>query len=434
MKKTLFFLAGILAIAACTKEQEPDSAEVLESVVDEGPVHELFVSISDLTDEDALLPDSELKAAISEVDGSFTWTAGDEIAVKNSDNTVYKFVATGSGKSTRFTYTGNMTGTPTSVVFPYTSDATTSLPISLTGPKACLAAEGIRMTGTISNNAVTLSYPYAFLKLSFGNVPAFASKLVFDGNVNDVTVSLSLSERGDVVAYIPVAPSTTSFTVSIEDDNNNVIYTKSTSGKTFAAGNLKKLKPLNVNGIVFTFNDSGNRVDEARFFKISEGTTVWSDYKYISLSELSTGGVKWCILPNDEGWEAVCLQMWKSGSYITATDYIFLDREFSFTIPSDNPGMKTRYRVYVWLSTSQRQYWDANPVQIKETQCSGSVFSGQRDMTEVICEGGSRFYYENSADHYGWGVTFVVFNKSNENWNKTSNSYYLNRDKWIDEL
>ncbi|MBR6002658.1 MAG: hypothetical protein IK045_07335, partial [Bacteroidales bacterium] len=194
MKKTLYFLAGILAIAACTKEQAPKGVEVPESIVDVAPVHELFVSIADLADEDASSPDLEPKAAISEADGSFSWTAGDEIAVKNSDNTVYKFVATGSGKSTRFTYTGAMTGTPQTVVFPYTADATTSIPATLTGPKACLAAEGIRMTGTISNNAVTLSYPYAFLKLSFGNVPAFASKLVFAGNVNDVTIALSLSE------------------------------------------------------------------------------------------------------------------------------------------------------------------------------------------------------------------------------------------------
>lgn len=424
MKKTLYFLAGILAIAACTKEQAPKGVEVPESIVDVAPVHELFVSIADLADEDASSPDLEPKAAISEADGSFSWTAGDEIAVKNSDNTVYKFVATGSGKSTRFTYTGAMTGTPQTVVFPYTADATTSIPATLTGPKACLAAEGIRMTGTISNNAVTLSYPYAFLKLSFGNVPAFASKLVFDGNVNDVTIALSLSERGEVVTYLPVDPSTTSFEVSIEDDNNNVIYTKSTSNKTFTAGNLKKLKTMYIPGIVFTFNDSLDKVDEARFFKSTGDATDWNENRYIALNSLSGGGVKWCILPDNLGWAMACLQMFKNNNYVNATDCIYLYRDFTFTIPSAG-GLVTNYRTYYYLNSSNsKTYWgNTTKVHIKVA----GTYKGEETMTKI---GDYLFCFENSEDNYGKSMSYRFHNGNG--WYFMGNddywTYTLNRE------
>ena len=260
------------------------------------------------------------------------------------------------------------------------------------------------MTGTISNNAVNLTYPNAFLKLTFGNVPAFANKLVFDGDVNDVTVSLSLSERGDVVAYIPVAPTTTSFTVSIEDDNNNVIYTKSTSNKAFAAGNLKKLKPLYVNGIVFTFNDSLNQVDEARFFKSTGDATEWGTKEYITLNLLSGGVVKWCILPDNLGWYMACLQMFKNGGYINSTDCIYLYRDFSFTIPSAG-GLVTNYRTYYYLdsSHSQTDWGNTTKVHIKVA----GDYAGEGTMTKI---GDYLFCYENSEDNYGKSMSYRFHN------------------------
>ena len=335
MKKYTYILAAALTFVACAKEENKIDEPIVEpstNIEVEEPaqeVHELFVSIEDIVDADT-------KAAISVLDGSFTWTTGDHIAVKTSTNDVYDFTATADGAAVRFTYTGSMNGTPVEVKYPYTADfSDTAIPTALASLTGALGASAIRLAGTITDNSVTLTHQHAFMKVSFTNVPMFANAVVFDGNVNDVTVSgISLGSRGEVTAYIPVDASTTSYTVYVKDDNDNTILSKSTTkAKTFTAGTIKNMKPVDVDGHVFVFNDN-NKVNQARFFA-TDGTTIdYGTNSYITLNVLSDGNTKWCILPTSNSWtetgDPVCLQVFKGDDYVSATDAIWLYRDFTF--------------------------------------------------------------------------------------------------------
>jgi len=346
MKKYIYILAAVAALASCAKEASINDDLAATNGSD---IHELFVSIPDLVDADT-------KAAISSTDGTFTWTAGDAIAVKTTTGDVYQFTAeTGGSQSARFTYTGTMNGTPADVKYPYTADfSDTALPTEIASLTGALGADAIRMSGTISDNAVTLSHQNALLKVTFTNVPTFANKVVFDGDVNDVTVSgISLGSRGTVVAYIPVDASTTTFTVSVQDDNSHYIATKSTtSAKSFTAGTIKNMKPVDVDGHIFVFNDD-DKVDEARFFATDGSTINYGTYSYLTLNVLSDGTTKWCILPTSNSWsetgDPVCLQVWKNDAYVSSSECVYLYRDFTFD--TSGASLKTNYRVYPKSST-----------------------------------------------------------------------------------
>ena len=278
------------------------------------------------------------------------------------------------------------------------------------------------MRGTISNNAVTLSYVGAFLKLRFTNAPTFASKIVFDGDVSDVTVSgISLSERGEIVAYLPVDADNKAYTVSLTDDNDNVILTRSTTGKEFTAGTLKKMKPLDIPGTVFIFNDE-HGVDEARFFKHTDQDNIdWNTNEYIQLNNLGSGTQKWCILSGVD-WFMACLQMWANGSHVTATDGIFLYRDFTFTIPSEG-GLKTNYRTYFYLnsSNSQNNWGSTTKVHMK---INGN-YVGEQTMLKI---GDYLFCLENDPANYGRQMSYQFHNGNNwysgDYWTYTLNREY----------
>lgn len=430
MKKYIYILAAVAALASCAKEASINDDLAATNGSD---IHELFVSIPDLVDADT-------KAAISSTDGTFTWTAGDAIAVKTTTGDVYQFTAeTGGSQSARFTYTGTMNGTPAEVKYPYTADfSDTALPTEIASLTGALGADAIRMSGTISDNAVTLSHQNALLKVTFTNVPTFANKVVFDGDVNDVTVSgISLGSRGTVVAYIPVDASTTTFTVSVQDNNSHNIATKSTtSAKSFTAGTIKNMKPVDVDGHIFVFNDN-DKVDEARFFATDGSTIDWETKSFLTLNVLSDGTTKWCILPTlswSKTGDPVCLQVFKNGTYVSASDAVWLYRDFTFD--TTESSLKTTYRIYVYMSDSQWTIW--------QTQGSGTsvvkfvTWDGlSTPDTNAIQErnadnNGYIFYYEFATSVYGTKtVKYRFYNECNAGWeSKNESGVTINRDIW----
>ncbi len=253
MKKIYIVLFGIITLLSCSKEINTPETIQGDNTIDNPVTYELFATISDVT-----------KAEIDESTGAFTWDtwdvgdSGDEIAVKTNTGKVYKFKAAEINEKgvARFVYTGTaaIDGTPTSAVYPYTEDATCSLPTALNGLTAALG-DGIRLTGKIAEGkSITFSHANALLKVNFNYVPTKAKKISFDGNVNDVVVSgISLTSLGSVSAYIPVDTTTTSFTVSILDSSDNLIFEKkSSTGKSFTAGTLKTLKSVDLPTDVYT--------------------------------------------------------------------------------------------------------------------------------------------------------------------------------------
>lgn len=432
MKKYIYIFAALAAIVSCAKENTVNEEETLNTD-SKSDVHELFVTIADLADADT-------KAEIAVADGSFTWTVGDAIAVKTTTNDIYKFTAeTGGTASARFTYTGEMNGTPAYVKYPYTADfSDTDLPTSISGLTAALTADNIRMEGTISDNTVTLSHQNALLKVTFTNVPTFADHLVFDGDVNDVTISgISLGSRGTVTAFIPVDASTTTFTVRVEDDKNNPIVSKATTSKTFTAGTLKKMSSVDVEGWVFTFDDANNYADQAKFFSSSGWSSSEPDYskeKDLTLNTLSDGTTKWCILEANGSWIQsgyfVCLQIFKDSSFQTVTKGLCLKRDFDFTIKSDK-GIVTDYRIYFYLNSSNSQTYWGSTASVHLTK--DNVYDKAYSMTQLETY---LFYYGHETSDYGKKIKYQFQNGSDwyepKGYGVTSSEVTLDREFWYD--
>ncbi len=359
MKKYLSIIAVALFAFACAKETpltespagktaNPEEVTNKEQKDQEDPsqtVHELFVSI-------ASVEDPETKAAISNTDGAFTWTAGDDIAVVSGKN-VYRFTAEDGGSdAVRFTYTGEITGTPTDIYYPYDEDSSskylTAPPTSVSGLEGALSGTNLRLHGTIVGSSATLSHTIALLKVTFTNVPTFANSISFDGNVNDVTIT-DIGDASTISAYIPVNASTTSFTVSLLDANSNAIISKSTSGKSFTAGTLKKMKSLPA-GWTFTFTGGSGKVDNIKLFVTDGNTISWNDEKTreFGLSPTTSGSNVSFFLPANNkvvtSGRAVCLEAYLSSTKLSTSECLYLYRDFTFDF--SGKSLKTDYRIY----------------------------------------------------------------------------------------
>lgn len=374
MKRSLYIFAAVIAAMACAKETPnkqstlppKDEAENVEEVKEkDAPLHELFVAIGDVTDADAPAAQASVstKAAVSDVDGAFTWSEGDKVLVTTSTSDTYEFIAQEDGKSARFTYSGDMNGTPTTVTYP--SDGTIALPTSITSLTGALSGDYLRMTGTVTENAATLSHRNALLKVTFTNVPDFASKVVFEGKnsedsaTNTVTVSgISISEgtKGEVTAYLPVDPTTTQFTIMLEDSNSNVILQKSTSGKSFTAGTLKKMKALAVGPVIRikdetswgtkavyiwnTSNTSKNGFFATGYDYPYRFNTLAADDHYIIMGSELASNLNWTAATKI----GIKFQT-NDNAHSTETPGVYLMRDVTFNVPSEL-GMKTEYRIY----------------------------------------------------------------------------------------
>ena len=447
MKKIVLIVAtmALTLVSSCNKELNTDITTPSNS-----ETHELFVSLPKLMD-------AETKATIAEANGGFSWTAGDFIAVKTSTNDVYKFTAAGSGNSVRFTYTGEMNGAPTTVVYPYTDDAkVAALPTEITGLTGALGEDGIRLSGTVSDNAVSMDYENAFLKVSFSNVPTFASSIVFDGNINDVTIDFTpLASKGEIVAYIPVASTTTEYSVALKDNSTdkNIIIERSTSGKTFTNGVLKKMKSINVGYIVSITDNSGwtgasaipalyvQKEDESDNFLAHNNNA----YPY-KLNKLNDGTLYIALPYTQKDWcikgKNIKLKFQTEpydGGHTSQTDCFAVYRDIDITIPSGG-GMKAAYRFYVYMSDSQWASWitqGSGTEVVKFTTWDGISTDATNCVKERNADdNGYIFYYEMTSAQYGLAsVKYRFFNENNAGWeSKDETGVTLNKDIWANAL
>ena len=440
MKKYIYVFAALAAIVSCAKENTVNEEETLKTD-SKNDVHELFVTIADLTDADT-------KAEIAVADGSFTWTVGDAIAVKTTTNDIYEFTAeTGGTASARFTYTGEMNGTPAYVKYPYTADfSDTDLPTSISGLTAALTADNIRMEGTISDNAVTLSHQNALLKVTFTNVPTFASKVKFEslatGYEQSVLVSgISLGSKGTVEAYIPVKPGNYQFSVYLVDSADNYMFGRTTT-KTFTQGVLKRMASTEL-GHVLTIDPNGWQdknqqvyiwqVDDTdnyySFRTYSEGgrypyqLNILNDHAYYVILESAKH------LDKDENeWLSegiglgVSFQMTNSGNK-TETACYYLYRDITLTPQTlGTGGLKANYRTYWDNSTANYSPVKAYVWGSVKEPSEATTWSG----TQATSLSGNIYYYEWSSDSYNSSIGIIFNNGSGDQ--SANHEYALNRE------
>ena len=424
MKKIVIIITSmaLVLVSSCNKELSKE----IDQPANQGIAkQELMVSISDYIDV-------ETKATISS-EGAFSWDGDEEIAVIDNKGVTHKYTYDRlvDGKAC-FVTSDVYSDTPVSAVYPYTVDGSQSFPTTVDGPNGALDNASIRLTGTITDNAVTLSHTNALMKVSFDNAPTFASVIVFEGNGETVTVSnVNPSVRGTISAYIPVPADTYTFTISLKDDNGNTIVSKSKgTAKVFTAGYLHKMQAVSVDGWVFIFN-SASGADQLRVFKTDGTTIVYDDANlryYVTLNALSgSSNNKWGILPSNLSWTSkgspVCVQAFNNGSYVSATDCIYLYRDFVFDFSSSS--MKTTYRSYFKVNNSS---WASDAsANIKDG------YNEPKDFTAMTAVSGETkfWYYEWPASYYGYGMHIIMQNASNTAWLEPSSgdwSYTLNRD------
>ena len=398
MKKYTCIFAAALAFAACTKEANQIDEPIAEPANSE--VHELFVSLPEITDD-------ETKASINVADGKFSWAAGDQIAVVTSTSDVYAFTASADGASVRFTYTGEMNGTPETIKYPYKSDGTsTDLPTSISGLTGALESDNIRLTGTVTSNSATLSYENAFLKVTFTNVPTFASKISFSsvdsGYEQNITVSgITLADKGSVVAYFPVKAGSYSFTVSLIDSEDHTMFSQATtSAKTLVAGSLKKLASLPM-GTLIMMSNSGSSYGGFSKMKVYNWWDGGSHNLTDPLTQITISGTKYgyYFLPASlaVGKEVNIKVENGDDSGNNTQTVVYNLRDITFTIKASNAGIATNYRYYFnntggW-SQVNAYIWDEY-----NTAKNGTWPGGI--LTNIASNGW--YYYEFDENEYGY--------------------------------
>lgn len=366
MKKSLYILAAFAALVACNKELDiQNQVNPEEQVNNESNVHELFASFPELVDD-------ETKAVINNGNGTFAWEENDAIAVVTDGGNVYKYETTGSGNAARFTYTGDISGTPTTIYFPWVEGysaadyASMSVPTSINGLTGALSGDAIRLTGTITQSegkyVSQLSYRNAFLRVTVKNVPAFAKYLGFDIGKDwghETTIEFTLSDKQDIVAYFPVVTNEDiQFAVSLLDDSGNYIYRKETSSaKSFTDGSLLTMKPMEV-GPILTFDNQSGWTPGTLYVggqnwdvNITSFNTSY-DYPYKMLSR--SDGVLYVVLPADIRKDIALSFTGTGQNQSTGTQCVYLYRDIDFEIP-DGGGLKTDYMVYPFKQNSSEK-------------------------------------------------------------------------------
>ncbi len=426
MKKVLFILVvATISLVSCNKELVKETTNPTN--INDGAVT-LFVSAPKLLDADT-------KASISESNGSFSWKAGDEIAVKNTNGDTYKFIAQGSGDNVFFSCSDGVSGTLSTVYYPYNTKGATALPTEISGLNGALAANAIRLSGTIDeNNSVSMNYSNAFLKLTFNNVPTFASAVQFyEEGGNSVKVTFDkLTEKGTITAYVPVNTGTINITAQLLDDSNNVIISKYGENKEFTAGTLKRMKALEVGKVItFTNNNSATwttpRVSiwngSNNFGFSSTAANESATYPWKLNSYPNVQNKYYIVLNSDISWISSVdnIGVWfGSGNDGCQTDCVYLYRDIDFTIPNGG-GMWTNYRIY-WNNSTMG--WTTIKAYVWDT--SGNKLNGAWPGTDATKYSDNIYYYQFDDDSYYGKTVYIIFNNGSA---QTGNiSVTLNKD------
>ena len=462
MKKYIYILTvAALAFASCSKNEidinnknnKPGSSK-----------YELMVRVDDMT-----------KANIAEATGAFTWqvgeTDGDEIAVKNSEGTVYKFRAVEIvDDCARFVYAGSdeVSGTLTDAVFPYNENCTSTLPTKLNGPAAALT-DGIRLAGAVSGNTVTFSHVGSLVKVQFSNVPGFASSVNFISTTpaQFITVNLDVVD-GAAYAYIPVAAGSYNFTIDIIDDADNVIFSKTTSSaQEFTAGSLKKMAAIALGRLItvdYQAEDWGGL--RLHLWGTAGESTYSFDYKTVKHDSgaeypwklnKNAAGLYYVVLNDDSKmynedesnssdsknvseFDFIGIGLGDSGSHWAGTGCVYLYRDLNFVVTGDNV-FKTDYRCYARLSASQWDYWKAKGTGTEKVKFRWAydslpaVSSSDVDCVEVTSYtgDGKLFYYEFSSNYYDYSnVYWGFYNEYDNAWERHWDYATINRDFLFD--
>lgn len=240
----LFAMAAVSV--ACSKEsssieQEEATATSVNEVV-------LFAEIPSMEDE--------TKAT---ADGSFTWAAGDKIAIPVSGGYV-DFVYNEAKGAFTYTVTDEVFVDGTAY-YPASSKPAGDYSVAFSSPDEARAAFKMEADYHVGDASITFTHKSALIDLNFSNVPSFATSVrVKEGESVVATVALS-SPSSDVEVKVPVTPNGNkkySFAIM---ENSNVIKevsktTSLTAGKYYTTPGIA-VKYVQVGVVYYIYEDWG---------------------------------------------------------------------------------------------------------------------------------------------------------------------------------
>lgn len=331
MKKIFTVLAFAAIFVGCAKETEsfykPVSGEAMFLRAD-------IPAMTDITKATA--------------DGSFSWAEDDEIAVPiDGGYAVFQYKTAQSA----FTYTpsGSETFVNGTVYYPASSRPSGSYSTTFASQDAARA--GFKMTAPYTAGASSLTFTHvsSLIKLSFNNVPSFATSVaVKEGDDVVATVALPSPAPSSVEVKVPVTPNGTK-TYSFELKEGANVLKGVTKTVSLTAGTYYTTPEITLNKyIVFTnSSDDGHKLGlMSRTWNSS--TDNW-DAKADWNGELSltnTGDLKYYILTEPyASAEAIQVELRKGEDKISETALVILDRNLTFDV-SENT-LKSKYRIYL---------------------------------------------------------------------------------------
>lgn len=208
MKKIFVLLATVTVMVACSKENSPIVEDQPTST--SGKEITLFAEIPSMED-----------ATKATADGSFSWAAGDKIAIPVSGGYV-DFEYNSSKGAFTYTVTDEVFVDGTAY-YPASSKPTGDYASDFSSPSDARAAFKMEADYHVGDASITFTHMSALIDLNFSNVPAFATSVrVKEGESVVATVALS-SPSSSVEVKVPVTPNGSkkySFAIM---ENSNVI-------------------------------------------------------------------------------------------------------------------------------------------------------------------------------------------------------------------
>lgn len=338
MKKTLFFIAAAIAFVACATKENPDP-QVIDNPSTTGKVT--------LT---ATMPQFASTKAGVDNEGNFTWTVGDEIAVKYGENYYTFECKNANGTFSLKDGQSEPSGDPTAAYYPleYRGTASNQEFASLDA-----AAKGFQMTASYDSGKLNFVHDNAMMVVTLTNVPYFTKYIT----VGEASVEVSYTEdQESLTVYIPVAPVTTAAKLSIAlkdaaSTPNSFISKTSANEVAIVASNLYNLPDLSINNYIVFTGSTNNTHALGLGVRKYDGTWVGS---WAEFTLFNNGTIKYYVLPDAyASAEAIQVELRQNDggeSYAKSTsEYILPVRDLIFDVSKNY--LEADYRIYPYGTT-----------------------------------------------------------------------------------
>ncbi len=403
MKKLFYTLLAATALMACAKEADFNNTRDNEVINENGLVSYTFHALfEDLT-----------KASINE-SGKFSWgDAGtDQIAVWDAAHSEYvTFTSTDNNGNFSCEAKPGASFKGQTAYYPASVVSTDEFVFPTTFASIDKAAKGFPMSGTVTDDGkIPFAHLGCLINITLNNVPSFTTKLILNYGTNkDITVFVTPS-AGVINAVVPIPAGTYVLTAKLEDDNNNVFYTKARASKAYAARNYYPINPIEFGPIVFVQKQNGKNYTPTKIhtWKLEGGDiTSWASRP--QLKELANGTLYY-LYDNQYRNLPVGIDITDDSGNKQETKRVFLDRDITLIAGNTTDKLIGTYRIYASTNTTYLQ---------GDVKVFARLWANSTEYTVSAPSPGSLMTYSSILSMWFWD-----YNISYSSWNDVGLTFY----------